>query len=118
MEPAIDTPDDQHPKDRMHSQRELMPQVLNLYGKPADVITAILKERDFQDQKYGHPDVNPHSVGAWLLTIEFELNEAKLACAKGGKGRDNVINEVIQIAALCVACLEQHGTNPLPGRTV
>lgn len=83
-----------------------------------EIMNAISEERKFQDKKYGHPSDNPHSIGAWLLTIEFELQEAKLACAKGGNGRDNVINEIIQIAALCVACLEQHGIDPIPGRTV
>jgi hypothetical protein len=79
---------------------------------------AIIEEREFQDRKHGHPDDNPHSIGAWLLTIEAELAEAKAAAIKGGEGRDNVINEIIQIAALCVACLEQHGTEPLEGRQV
>ncbi len=82
------------------------------------IIGEILRERKFQDRKHGHPDENPHSIGAWLLTIEAELLEAKTACIKGGKGRDNVINEIKQVAALCVACLEQHGVDPLPGRTV
>ena len=84
----------------------------------AVALRAIAREREFQDRKHGHPNDNPHSVGAWLLCIEAELQEAKAACIKGGKGRDNVINEIVQVAALCVACLEQHGINPLPGRTV
>lgn len=79
---------------------------------------AIIEERMFQDRKHGHPSDNPHSIGAWLMTIEAELAEAKAACIKGGEGRDNVINEIIQIAALCVACLEQHGVEEVEGRAV
>lgn len=84
----------------------------------AEIMDAIFDERQFQDEKHGSPAVNPHSVGSWLLTIEKELEEAKTAAVKGGHGRDNVINEIIQIAALCVACLEQHGVKELEGRTV
>lgn len=83
-----------------------------------EVMAAISREREFQDRKHGHPSENPHSVGAWLLIAEAELNEAKAACIKGAEGRDNVINEIIQTAATLVACLEQYGVNPLPGRTV
>ena len=82
------------------------------------VFEAIQVERKFQDEKHGHPDANPHSIGSWLLTIEAELIEAKAACIKGGEGRDNVISEIIQIGALCVACLEQHGVESIKGRTV
>jgi hypothetical protein len=82
------------------------------------VMAAIQREREFQDRKHGHPRDNPHSIGAWLLTIEDELAEAKKACIKGGTGRDNVVSEIIQIAALCIACLEQHGVEEIPGRTV
>lgn len=89
-----------------------------MHSRQLEVMTAIGQERQFQDQKHGHPDDNPHSIGAWLLILEAELAEAKLACIKGQEGRNNVISEIIQIAATAVACLEQHGVNPLPGRTV
>lgn len=82
------------------------------------VMSAIAREREFQDRKHGHPESAPHSIGAWLLVIEDELREAKLACIKGQTGRDNVISEIVQIAATCVACLEQWGVEPIPGRTV
>lgn len=86
--------------------------------KQLTVMAAIAREREFQDKKHGHPETNPHSIGAWLLVIEAELAEAKRACIKGGEGRDNAISEIVQIAATCVACLEQWGVNPIPGRTV
>ena len=95
------------PEGGMHSHARLLA-----------VMAAIARERKYQDEKHGHPSVNPHSIGAWLLIAEFELLEAKEACIKGGAGRDNVINEIVQLAATCVACLEQYGVNPIEGRTV
>lgn len=78
-------------------------------------LLAVIEEREFQDKKHG---VEGHTLGAWALVIEAELDEFKLAIIKGGKGRDNVINELIQIAATCVAALEQHGVEEIPGRNV
>lgn len=78
-------------------------------------VDAIHIERRFQDKKHG-PD--GHTIGGWLLILESELNEAKLAAIKPGNGRDNVIAEIVQIAAVCVAALEQYGIDPLEGRQV
>lgn len=74
-----------------------------------DVINVVLEERDFQDEKWGPIDENPHDLGTWLLLIESELDEAKLAAVKGGKGRNAVRHELVQVAALCMAALENHG---------
>lgn len=49
-------------------------------------------------------------MGEWILLMESELAEAKHALIKGGRGRDTVRHEIIQVGALCVAALEQHGT--------
>lgn len=88
-------------------------------GQPqTNAICAIIEEREFQDKKHGHPDIAPHSLGAWALVIEAELIEFKGAIIKGGAGRDNAINELIQIAATCVAALEQHGVEEIHGRVV
>src|SRR2546430_15978414 len=92
---------------------------------------AILKERTYQDDKYGpvleqsmnldgggyHPGPmiqgkGGHELAAWLLVIEKELNEAKEAATGGGltrTGRHTTRAELVQIAAVCVAALEQHG---------
>jgi hypothetical protein len=87
-------------------------------GRQSEAFLAIIHERRFQDQKHGHPEDCPHSIGTWLFIMEAELAEAKLACIKGGQGRDNVISEIIQIAATAVACLEQHGVDEIEGRSV
>lgn len=78
------------------------------------IVKAIAQEREFQDKKWGTVFDNPHSVGAWLLIAEFELNEAKVAAIKGGKGRDSVVAEIVQTIATLVACLEQHGLDDKP----
>ena len=73
------------------------------------VMHHLLDERLFQDRKHGSIEENPHTPGGWLLLIEAELIEAKQAIIKGGAGRDSWRNELLQVAALCVATLEQHG---------
>jgi hypothetical protein len=74
------------------------------------VIQALHQERTYQDQKHGTLDgTGSHTLGEWILLIESELAEAKLALIKGGRGRDTVRHEVVQIGALAMACLEQHG---------
>lgn len=89
----------------------------------AGVFEAIVKERQFQDKKYGPVLVyeykavsegpGGHELGAWLVIAESELAEAKKALVHGGgktgKGRDTIRAELVQLAAVCVAALEQHG---------
>lgn len=72
------------------------------------VVEAVAAERRFQDTKHG---TDPHELGTWVLLIEAELNEAKAALIKGGEGRNSVRSELIQVAALCFATLEQYGTH-------
>ena len=86
---------------------------------PSGVFHAIWEERKFQDDKYGPiTGKGGHSLAAWLIIVESELNEAKLAVAHGGhqsrEGRDSVRSELVQIAAVAVAALEQHGVKELP----
>ena len=78
---------------------------------PSNVVTAVVEERRYQDGKFGNIQKTPHTIGEWILLIEAELAEAKEALIKGGAGRDSVRSEIVQVAALAVACLEQHGTN-------
>lgn len=75
-----------------------------------NVFAAIKEERIYGDLKHGKIDgAGGHTIGEWLLLIESELAEAKLALVKGGRGRNAVRSEITQIAALCVEALEQHG---------
>lgn len=86
---------------------------------PSAVFKAIVDERQFQDNKYGPVNgKGGHSLAAWLIIIESELEEAKRAVVHGGhqsmQGRDSVRAELVQIAAVAVAALEQHGIRELP----
>lgn len=72
------------------------------------VMSAILEERLYQDAKWGTIVEHPHTAAEWLLIIEGELVEAKQAWQKGTSDQ-LALSEVLQIAAVAVACLEQHG---------
>ena len=75
-------------------------------------------ERMFQDSKHGPIEMNSHTIGEWILILESELAEAKVALIKGGTGRDSVLQEILQVAAVAVACLEQHGLREISKRSV
>lgn len=83
---------------------------------PGAILKAVMAERKFQDEKYGTIDKGGgHELGAWLIIIESELNEAKKALVHGGSkkasGRDSIRAELVQVAAVCFAALEQHGVS-------
>lgn len=74
-----------------------------------EVFEAVAKERTHQDEKWG-PN-KPQSLPGFLLVLEQELNEAKLAWAKNVTGEHATLNEIVQIAATAVACLEKYGVS-------
>lgn len=84
-------------------------QVGDKFMSRLDVFHAVDNERVYQDMKHGPIREKPHTVGGWLLLIESELNEAKEAAIKGGKGRNAVMQEILQVAATAIAAIEQHG---------
>ena len=65
-------------------------------------IREILAERTRQDVRWGTIEQNPHRIHQWLALIREEWDEAFLSADQ------DALQEVVQIAALCVACLEQH----------
>ena len=72
------------------------------------VLEAIKRERVYQDNKHGTIEQHSHSVGEWLLIMEDELQEAKNAwCREHSDTR--ALEEILQVIAVGVACLEQHG---------
>lgn len=75
-----------------------------------EVLSAVYKERQFQDAKWGTIEERPHSLPEWILIAEAELEEAKRAVIKGGSGRNSVRAEIVQVMAVLQAALEQHGT--------
>jgi hypothetical protein len=69
---------------------------------------AIQRERNYQDAKWGHWTDGGHSPREWLAIMEAELEEAKLAWVKGS-GDEGLLRELLQVVAVGVACMEQHG---------
>lgn len=82
-----------------------------------NVFAAIDRERAWQEQKWGTNQEHPHSVGEWLLIVESELAEAKHAWTKGSGDRD-ALAELVQVAAVAVAALEQHGAIERPWKVL
>jgi hypothetical protein len=72
------------------------------------IVQAIVHERAYQQARW---DDAPHTVGEWLLIVEAELLEAKQAWVKG-HGNHEALTELVQVLAVGVACLEQHGVPP------
>lgn len=89
--------------------------VLGAHWERADVYRAIDEERAHQAGKYGAG--RSLSLPGFLLVIELELAEAKLAVVKGGEGRNSAMAEVLQIAATAVAALEKYGVMGCPVAT-
>lgn len=72
-----------------------------------DVFEAVKQERDYQDKKWGTIEQHPHSIPEWIMIMEAELAEAKQAWLKGSLLDSNC--ELVQVVAVGVAALEQHG---------
>jgi hypothetical protein len=79
------------------------------------VMALIRDEREYQDLKWGALSIKEQSVAGYLLILEFELIEAKRGWEKNLKGRDSALSEIKQIAAVAVACLQQHSD---PGKLI
>ncbi len=74
----------------------------------AEVYTLIDSERAHQIRKWGHVE---QSVAAYVLVVQSELAEAVQAWAKTGD-EQLVLDELRQVAAVCVAALEKYGGRP------
>lgn len=68
---------------------------------------AIRRERDHQDNKWGTVQEHPHTVAEWMLIMRKELQEAEQAWMKGGD--EDAMREMLQVVAVGVAAMEQHG---------
>mgnify|MGYP003509088330 CR=1 FL=1 len=75
-----------------------------------DIIYRVIdSERNYQDLKWGNPEHDKNeSVGNFLIYIERYLNHAKNAYIDANHEIE-ALARVRQIAALAVACMEQHG---------
>lgn len=69
------------------------------------VFNLIHSERKYQIES---GKANYKTIGEWLLVMEAELAEAKIGWIKGYSGRNDPLHEILQIAAVATACLEQY----------
>ncbi len=76
-----------------------------------NVFVAISEERSYQKNKWGTIEDTPHTIPEWLTIMHNELSEAMQAWAKHSSPDDDVfaLQEIVQVVAVGVACLEQHG---------
>lgn len=71
------------------------------------MLELVRDERAYQDKKYGAPGARGLSVGDYLVILRGELAEAEQAFCKGVR-LDECLDEVLQVAAVAVACMQQH----------
>lgn len=69
-------------------------------------MAAIHNEREHQNKT--HDTVNEKPLWRWLFIIRRELAEAEHGMSHDSQGRNHPLSEILQVAATCVACLEQH----------
>lgn len=74
-----------------------------------EVMSAIDNECLSQDKKWGVD--KPQSLPGFLLIMQKEINEAVEGWAKNYEGKHAPLNEVVQVAAVAIRCLERYGTN-------
>lgn len=74
-----------------------------------EVIASIKEERDYQDQKWGTLEERVQSIPGWMLILKKELAEAEDGWAKNIPGKHSALAEMRQVAAVAIACLQQHG---------
>ncbi len=72
-------------------------------------LVAIHRELEHQRQKWGKD--KSQSLPGFLLILENELAEAKHGWTKNLEGRNSPLSEVVQIAAVPLACLVRYGTS-------
>ena len=87
--------------DEMLSQIE---QILN-----DEIWQAITNERACQDRKYGEIQQRDLSIGDYLVILRQELGEAERAYVGTPNPAAEALREILQVAAVAVACLQRHG---------
>lgn len=74
----------------------------------ADVFDLIRGERAYQDAKWGPIDSHGHEVGSWVLIVSNLVNDAMRSWVTQ-PGDKAALAEIVKVAAVAVACLEEHG---------
>lgn len=79
-----------------------------------EIYSVIDGERDYQDKKWGstfssnEPGDGSRTLDEFALYISGYSDKLKSYCAEFGD-KEEKLNIVRKVAALCVACMEQHG---------
>lgn len=76
------------------------------------VFGAIARERAYQDEKRGTATQRSLSIAEYLLIADAELSEAKAAMHR--ERHRQALEELLQVIAVGVACLETHGVVERP----
>jgi hypothetical protein len=74
-----------------------------------EVMFAIDNECLSQDEKWGID--KQQSLPGFLLIMQKEINEAVEGWVKNREGKHAPLNEVVQVAAVAIRCLERYGVN-------
>ena len=90
-------------------------ELVQLVREHRQALHALFTELEYQRRKWG-PD-KQQSLPGYLLILESELREAKHGWIKDLGGRSAPLAEIVQIAAVAVACLTRYGTSGSAGAT-
>lgn len=74
-----------------------------------EVLKAITLEREYQKKKWG-PN-KPQSLAGYMLIVRKELEEAENGWNAGKMDGDSPLSELVQVAATCLAALEEYGVS-------
>ena len=75
----------------------------------SEVFKAIEAERDYQISKWGLGHDHQQSLIGFVRIAAAELNEAEEAWINGFGNPTPMLQEIVQVAAVCVAALEMFG---------
>mgnify|MGYP003451160467 len=73
------------------------------------VFDKIKDERHIQTKKFGLNFQHQQSVEGYMIILHNQLHEALDGWMKNTHGRNSSLTKILQIAAVAVSCLEDHG---------
>jgi hypothetical protein len=86
---------------------------MSVLTSQADVLAAIVRERQYQDDTRGPTTTRLHDVGAWLTLARYQMRAAEAAWSTQPSDAE-ALRELLQAAEIITACLEQHGVYERP----
>ena len=79
-----------------------------------EVVESLKQERERQDKKWGSLEEKQQSLAGYMMVIRKELGEAEEGWMKNKEGKHSSLAEIRQVAAVAIACLQQHGIEGNP----